>query len=146
MAFSPSVSPFAPKHTHKLTPKYIIIYTDGFTFGPNPSSKGGGFTLTDEYGNQILRRTINKEYFTCNEAELLGVLEALEIAEDKSIVFTDSWNTIYWVRRGACKARPDLNEYALKANTLLINKGINLNWVKREENYAGILNEQYNYN
>jgi ribonuclease HI len=66
------------------------IYTDGFTISGNPSSKGGGFTLVREDSKLLKSEEILRPNFTNNEAELLGVVAALEIAPDDDVIVTDS--------------------------------------------------------
>lgn len=119
-----------------------ILYADGFNIGNNPSKIGGGYTITDEHGTVIMRQTIYKENWTNNEAELLGVLEALKLADSGAEVYTDSMNTIHWVKSGRPKARPDLTPQAQEANNLVKRKNIKLLFIRREENLAGLENEK----
>lgn len=121
----------------------MIYYFDGFTIWKNPSPKGGGFTVVDQYNNLIIRKDIFKVGFTCNEAELLGCLFSAELASHGDTLVTDSKNTIAWVKSGNPKARPDLKEVASKAKELIKLKVIKLEWVPREENLAGVYNEAY---
>ena len=117
-------------------------YTDGFTIQSNPSIIGGGFTVVDELGKLIKREEILKEWFTNNEGELLGVLYVLENFNN-CIISTDSMNTIYWIKKGFSKARPDLKDVLLKAKTLKEKKEIEIIFEPREKNLAGVYNENY---
>lgn len=94
-------------------------HSDCFVYGPNPSPRGGGFTITDSKGNLIYQEEILKAGFTNNEGELLGVLRALELASHGDTVVTDSQCTAAWVRSGKPKARPDLEEFAAPAKLLV---------------------------
>lgn len=119
-----------------------ILYADGFNIGSNPSKIGGGYTITDGHGNIVSQKRILKVGFTNNEGELLGVLEALELIDNFGEVYTDSTNTVAWVKKGKSKARPDLNQECAKAKYLLEKKNIKLIWLSRDENLAGIENEK----
>jgi ribonuclease HI len=119
-----------------------ILYSDGFNIGGNPSKIGGGYTITDELGEVVAQSQILKVGFTNNEGELLGVLGALELIDNFGEVYTDSTNTIAWVKKGKAKARPDLNQECAKAKYLIEKKKIKLIWINREENLAGIENEK----
>lgn len=121
-----------------MTKKY---YCDGFLHGSNPAT-GGGYTICDEAGAVIKRAEYKVKNFTCNHAELLGVVWALQLAEPSSIVSSDSVNAIGWARKGKAKARPDLNPIAEKANVILREKGIMLLWEPRGLNLAGKYNEK----
>lgn len=121
-------------------------YSDGFLTGKNPSVVGGGFTIVNENNTLIKRITVTRPNFTNNEAELLGCLEALTIAEDGDVVSTDSMNTIRWII-GADKmhdkrARKDLDPLKKRALYFLQSKKIELIWEPRDMNLAGILNEE----
>ena len=116
-------------------------YSDGFMYQSNPSPIGGGFTVTDEIGNLIHREVIKKEGLTNNEAEVRGILQAMEIAEHKDSVSTDSMCCLTWARKGSAKPRPDLYEVLQRCKFLLNDKELNLMWEAREFNLAGIMNE-----
>ena len=119
-----------------------ILYADGFNIQSNPSPVGGGYTITDEHGTVIKQETIYKSGWTNNEAELLGVLEALKLIDAGGEVYTDSMNTIRWVASGRPKARPDLTSQVKEAKDLISMKDIKLAFVPREENLAGLENER----
>jgi ribonuclease HI len=121
----------------------MTYYFDGFTLYGNPSPKGGGFTVTDVDGMLIKRQEVFKVGMTNNEAELLGCLFSAKLANHGDTLVTDSKNTIAWVRRGIPKARPDLTPEASEAKELIKLKNLTLEFVPREENLAGILNETY---
>ena len=119
----------------------MTYYSDGFTYGANPSKRGGGFTICDETGKVLLQKEYLR-YFTNNEGELLGVLHAAMLASNLDEIITDSQNTMAWVRSGNPKARPDLKEPAETAKRLIAMKRLKLTWQPREKNLAGIHNEK----
>ena len=119
------------------------IHSDGFQFHSNPSPVGGGFTLIDGDGNIVERKTILKVGMTCNEAELLGVVRAVELIESEGTVFTDSKVIAHWVRRGRARSRPDLNEVIRKCKEQIEKKKVKIKFVPRNENLAGIYNERH---
>ena len=117
-------------------------YIDGFTIGGNPSSVGGGFTVLDENNKLIKQEQIFKEKFTCNEGELLGMLYATKIASENDTIITDSKNTIFWVKSGRPKARPDLTQQASEAKEMIEQKNLIIEWCGRDKNLAGIYNDK----
>ena len=118
-------------------------YTDGWLKGSrNPSPYGGGYTVVDENNNLIVREDIKSSNFTNNEAEIRGILFALEYAEKKDIISTDSMCCLTWVNTGTSKARPDLNHLLFRCKELKFSKFINLMWEGRDFNLAGIYNEK----
>lgn len=116
-------------------------YTDGYMIGGNPSSYGGGYTIVREDGQLIVRQEIQKNPFTNNEAEILGILNAIKYAKPKDQISTDSMCCLTWANQGKSKARPDLKELLQEVKRLKIEKNINLMWEGREFNLAGIHNE-----
>jgi hypothetical protein len=121
----------------------MTYHCDCFVYGGNPSDKGGGFTITDEQGNLLWQVEKLKPGFTNNEGELLGVLYAAMLASHGDTIVTDSQNTIAWTRSGNPKARPDLKNFAALAKKLVALKRLAVVWKPREENAAGIYNEEH---
>jgi ribonuclease HI len=129
-------------------------FSDCFIYVKNPSPIGGGYTIMDEDNNLLVNEKILQEGLTNNEAELLGVLNALKIAENGDIVSTDSMNTIRWIeniayylehpnkKKSIKRARKDLDNIKLEAYQLMIKKHIKLIHEPREKNLAGIWNEE----
>lgn len=113
------------------------IHTDGYTIGKNPSNKGGGYVLTDENGTKLHREHILQGRFTNNEAELLGIHKASQLASKDDEIYTDSFTALSWVKRGKCKARPDLSSKAKEANENIKFKQLKVIQIPREENQAG---------
>lgn len=120
----------------------MTYYVDGFNYHGNPSPTGGGYTIFDE-AKLIKRQEILKPGLTNNEAELLAVLAAAQLADEKDTIYTDSMNTIYWCRSGKPKARPDLKDQANAVKRLLYSKKLKLKWIPREQNLAGFYNDAY---
>ena len=120
-------------------------YTDGWMMGKNPSPYGGGFTVINEENLLIIREEIRIDggvWFTNNEAEIRGILFALEYAEDGDSISTDSMCCLTWVNTGTSKARPDLSHLLSKCRKLKFSKFINLMWEGRDFNLAGVYNER----
>ena len=127
----------------KTFPKKTTYYSDGWLKGSNPSSIGGGYTVTNGYGKVVAEEEFKKEGFTSNEAELLGACKAIEIAEEGDMVIIDSQVVRCWIGKDVkSKARPDLYEIAKIARKQMLEKNINLIWRPREENLAGHYNEE----
>ena len=128
-------------------------YTDGFLFLSNPSPIGGGYTIIDENNNLISNERVMKKGLTNNEAELLGVYNALKLAEVGDTISTDSQIILGWINNGeyikknyprkeSKKARRvDLDPIRIESYDLMISKKIKLIWEEREKNLAGIYNE-----
>lgn len=116
-------------------------YTDCFVIGTNPSQIGGGYTIMDENNNLIKQETVEKVGFTNNEGELLGILNALRLAESGDVISTDSMCCMSWCFKGKSKSRPDLLNVFKECNELITKKKINLCWEGRNFNLAGIHNE-----
>lgn len=118
-------------------------YSDCFVIGRhNPSKVGGGYRVLNDYNQVVSEETIYKYGFTNNEGELLGVQKALEIAQERDVVSTDSKVVMSWVRSGNPKARPDLKYISQQCKRLVVQKNIRLIWEGRENNLAGIYNEE----
>ena len=121
----------------------MTYYADCFVYGGNPSDVGGGFTITDEKGKLLWQEEKLQRGFTNNEGELLGVLYACMLASHGDTIVTDSQNTIAWIRSGTPKARPDLTDFATLAKDLVSKKQVTVKWLPREQNLAGIYNEEH---
>jgi ribonuclease HI len=121
-------------------------YSDGFILEHNPSKRGGGYTIFDEDDNKIETRCFLRP-MTNNEAELLGVVRALEIAKKGDMIVTDSQNTIRWIlsmrhkKLKKKRARKDLDDIKKKAYLLSTEKNISVVWEQRDTNLAGQFNE-----
>jgi len=114
----------------------MTIYTDGYTIGKNPSLIGGGFVIMDEELKILCMQEIRKP-MTNNEAELLGILKATELAKNGDEIVTDSMNSLQWVMNRKCKARPDLKPQAQQAYINILEKKLKLVHRPRQENIAG---------
>lgn len=122
-------------------------YIDGFTIGSNPSTEGG-YTITDQDGNILKQRFVKsglgESQITNNFTEFLALHDCLiELCEYGDTIFTDSQNNISWAtgKFNRKSKRRDLIPLALKVANNIKVKSINLEWVPREENYAGFVNE-----
>ena len=124
-------------------------YIDGFTVGSNPASEGG-YTITDQYGNILKQRFVKAEseekLITNNYTEFLALGDCLkEFCKEGDKILTDSKNNISWanLRFPRKSKRRDLIPMAKQINDLLHKLNIKLEWVSRNENWAGIVNEGY---
>lgn len=117
-------------------------YVDGWIKGSNPSLYGGGWTIINSEGDLIRFKDIKQENFTNNEAEVRGIIDALEMCEMFDEVSTDSMCCLTWINSGKSKARKDLKEVLQKGKDLMLKKKINLMWERREHNLAGLYNEE----
>lgn len=118
-------------------------YTDGYLRVSNPSPIGGGYTIIDENNVLIERTEIRKSPFTNNEAEILGLLNAMKHASIEDEISTDSMCCISWVFRGISKSRPDLHNLLQECSQLRKQKELNIIWEGRDFNLAGIYNEEH---
>lgn len=118
-----------------------IYYSDGFSFTSNPSPTGGGFTIfkNDEF---YKREIIMKEGLTSNELEFDGILFCCIEAKDNSEIFTDSKNSIAWIRNGKSEVRNDLNWLFQITKNIVNKKNLKIKWIPRKRNIAGIYNEK----
>lgn len=117
-------------------------YVDGFTIKSNPSIYGGGFSVIDQHNSYCQVHFVKKDNFTNNEAEILALNFICKECEESSEIFTDSMNSIYWSRNGKSKARPDLNNLLTELKKIILNKKLIITFVPRENNLAGIYNEE----
>lgn len=120
-------------------------YSDGYTTLRNPSNYGGGFVVCNQEGKVLIHKKIQKQGFTNNEAELLGVYEVLKFCSPFSKVYTDSMNTYYWIKKGESKTRKDLYKILQHCKELKNEKYIEIKWKSREQNLAGIYIEKQQF-
>lgn len=119
----------------------MTIFTDGFTIGKNPSLKGGGYAVVDDTGKLLYHAKLKKKGFTNNEGELRGIVRSLQFAHDGDTIITDSACSLAWIKRGYCKARPDLTPLVGIIQSFLRTKRVQILWQPRDENLAGQFNE-----
>ena len=76
-----------------ITEDMVIIHTDGSSQG-NPGKAGIGIQIKDHLNNIILKESRDIGIRTNNQAEYIGVIEALKIAQNKKfkkvILYSDS--------------------------------------------------------
>jgi hypothetical protein len=122
---------------------------DGWLTGPNPA-KGGGFTIVDQTGTLRARAQAPLAgmltHFTNNDAELWAVAAGAHLAKVGDTIRSDSEVMVrWWVPRGVCKSRGDLNVLCQYAHNLIRDKRLILLWVPREENLAGLYNDSHKF-
>jgi ribonuclease HI len=116
---------------------------DGWMNGRNPSN-GGGFTICRADGSLVKRIAFNKIGWTNNDAELWAVAAAVHLAKTGDIIRSDSEVMVkWWVPRGMCKSRPDLNTLCKLAHDGIRDKRLTLTWIPRAQNLAGIYNDTH---
>lgn len=118
-----------------------VYHTDGYCCRNGSPDAYGGFTVFKN-GELLETRRLEKTGVTSNECELAGLLFAAEAAEEGSEIVTDSNVVIFWTRSGKPKARMDLQPWALRVKELVREKKLDVYWAPREENQAGIYNEE----
>jgi ribonuclease HI len=118
---------------------------DGWMMGRNPAP-GGGFTIVNEHNALVARVVMKRPNFTNNDAELWAVAGGAHHAKVGDILRSDSEVMVkWWIPRGACKSRPDLNVLCRYAHNLIRDKRLTLVWVPREQNLAGIYNDAHKH-
>jgi ribonuclease HI len=116
---------------------------DGWMMGRNPAP-GGGFTIVDQDNRLVYRSTFRKAGWTNNDAELWAIAAAAHLAAVNDTIRSDSEvMTKWWIPRGVCKSRPDLNILCKMAHDEIRDKRLSLVWVPREQNLAGIYNDNH---
>lgn len=120
----------------------MILDVDGWMTGPNPA-QGGGFTVVNFDTKQLVKRHLFwKHGFTNNDAELWAVAAGAQLCQAGGTIRSDSELMVkWWVPKGRCGARPDLNTLCKLAHDTIRDKSLSLIWVPREENLAGIHND-----
>jgi ribonuclease HI len=119
-------------------------YTDGYTIQSNPSQIGGGYTIVDDNNELVLTKSIDKIGMTNNEAELLGMYECLLNCPEIETISTDSQVIHGWIVKGMRKKCPrkDLEPLVIKCRDLLREKRAKIIWEGRDDNLAGIYNDE----
>lgn len=122
----------------------MVYHVDCFMLGPNPAP-AGGFTVCDGSGAVVKRITMKAspgKRFTNNDLELWAVAAAAEMASAHDTIYSDSEVIVkWWVPRGVCKSRPDLNVLCGMTHNTIRDKRLKLLWTPRDENWAGIYND-----
>ena len=81
--------------------------------------------------------------FTNNEADMLGLVAALEPAQEGDTIITDSNVCVWWMTNGKTNARRDLDNLCRKARELSLSKGIKVLWRPCNQSFAGQYNEAF---
>jgi len=123
----------------------MIYYVDGFMHSGNPCLSGG-CTVVDEHNNLLVRRIFKVEppkKWTNNDAELWAVACGVAIAGYQDTIYSDSEVMVkWWLPRRSAKTRKDLNPLIVYTANQIREKDISLLWVGRDDNLAGIYNDQ----
>ena len=118
-----------------------VYHTDGYCSRNGSKSAIGGFTIFKN-GVLLLTKEIEKVGVTSNECELKALIYAVVDAEEGDKIVTDSNVVVFWTRSGKPKARKDLTRDCTLAKQLIEEKNLDVYWAPREENQAGIYNEE----
>jgi len=118
-----------------------VYFSDGYCSSNGASSAHGGFTVFKN-GSLLTTQKIEKRGVTNNDCELQGLLHAILDAGTGDEIVVDSMVCIYWTRSGKPKARMDLAPICQELKRLISEKKLDVYWLPREENLAGIYNEE----
>ena len=112
------------------------IFCDGSGYNGEVS----GWCIYEEGKGPMLKWT--KDNYTSNEAEYIAVIEALERALSGDIIFSDSRLVVSQLNNTWRVKASNLRKYHLRAAELLSTKNIEVRWVSREHNLAGLAIEK----
>lgn len=125
----------------------MILYSDGFCKKSffksdvgNNGSGNGGYRVCDQEGKTLAFVELPGQV-TSNEAELRGLVKAIELAGEKDTIIVDSTIAAGWISKGRSIARADLNMICFKAKLAVQKKKLRIEWLPREHNLAGQINE-----
>ncbi len=92
--------------------------------------------VTDVTGKVLVEEHIGDK--TNNEGELIGILKATSLAPSHSVILSDSQLAVNWAK-GRYKTRIDrLKPLVTEVKNAVKEKGVEVKWIPREENQAGI--------
>lgn len=89
---------------------------------------------------RILKKSI-EERRTNNEMEYFALIKALEMCDKGDVIYSDSQLVVGQVTKGWRITKEHLFPLVMKAKKLIEEKEAKLEWIPREENYAGHLLE-----
>ncbi len=124
---------------------YMKLFTDGRcnNHEPDPAKRTIRAVVTDETGKKLVDKLLKGG--SNNIAELWAVAEALKFAKECGIteldLHTDSRNNLAWIDGRIGKNLNDRNavlKLMLAINTFRQNVKLNLTWIPRKNNVAGV--------
>lgn len=113
----------------------MIYHVDAYK---NPKN-GRGFSVCDAFGNLLSTSVLTPG--SSNEAEVIAIANVALDCSNKSYIYSDSQVAIGWIRKGKSMKRPDLNPFLRRIQAVVRDKGIVIRWLPREQNQAGIFND-----
>ena len=118
-----------------------VYFTDGYCSKNGKVNAVGGFTVFKN-GILLTSQKLEKRGVTSNECELEGLAHAIRDAGQNDEIVVDSQVCIFWIKSGRPKARMDLQPLCQELKQLVSEKKLDVYWLPREENLAGIYNEE----
>jgi ribonuclease HI len=116
-----------------------VFYCDGSGYNGEKS----GFVVTDDLGQPIFKE-FTILHRTNNECEYLAVIKACELALfENATIFTDSQLVVSQLLGDFEVNKPHLIPYYQRLKQLTTKKLLNVRWIARNKNKAGIYIEKY---
>jgi len=118
--------------TTQLASDCRILHAGCYLYDGNPSAIGGGFKIIDGAGSLIIDEEVLKPGLTNNEATLLAIAKAVELARHGGKVVTNSKVIARWIHRGRAKGRDDLDETIQRIKRLIASKRVRIEFKPRQ--------------
>lgn len=109
----------------------MIYYVDG-----SKTKDEKKIIVTDNNKNVLLYKKINEDK-TINELEYMAILNGLELAENNSIIYSDSKLCVEQINDNYKINKEHLKQYLESAKKIKNEKNIQICWINRDNNYAG---------
>lgn len=115
----------------------MIYYCDGYE-----NMKGCGYLVASNNSSILFHQKFSPRLYTNNECEYLAVIKAIELASKNDTIYTDSKlvvGQLCW--KWKCNYK-HLSVLINRCKELMINKPVDIRWINRERNLAGIIIEK----
>ena len=116
------------------------IYCDGYIVSGNGDACSGGFSVLADDDKVMKCKELREPHLTKGEADLQGLLQAIDLASDEDSVLPASAIALSCVRKGRSKKNPNLNKAITRAKRIASEKKLNLEFCPPERNLASIHN------